>query len=114
MNVNKPGHKEEPLRALLNEWKVTPSLPPSFREQVWRSIERAEAEPMISVTLWTVWSNWIAGMLPRPVLATAYLTLLLAVGASIGWSQARRETGRVSDVLSERYVRLVDPYQAPR
>ncbi len=63
MNVNKPGHKEEPLRALLNEWKVTPSLPPSFQERVWRRIVQAEAEPMISVTLWTVWSNWIAEML---------------------------------------------------
>jgi hypothetical protein len=50
MNTNQPKHEDEPLRALLKEWKAKPSLPPRFQEQVWRRIEQAEAEPMISVT----------------------------------------------------------------
>lgn len=114
MNTNQPRHEDERLRALLKEWKAKPALPPSFQEQVWRRIERAEAQPVISVTLWTVWTNWIAAVLPRPALATAYLALLLASGATVGWAQARQETGRVSGDLSTKYVRLVDPYQAPR
>jgi hypothetical protein len=114
MNTNQPRHEDEPLRALLKEWKAKPSLPPSFQEQVWRRIEQAEAQPTISVTLWTVWTNWIAAVLPRPALATAYLAVLLATGATVGWAQARQVTGRVSDDLSARYVRLVDPYQSPR
>ncbi len=114
MNTNQPRHEDEPLRVLLKEWKAKPSLPPSFREQVWRRIEQAEARPMISVTLWTVWTNWIAAVLPRPALATAYLTVLLATGATVGWAQARHVTEQVRDDLSARYVRLVDPYQSPR
>ncbi len=70
MNTNQPRHEDEPLRALLKEWKAKPSLPPSFQEQVWR--------------------------------------------ATAGWAQARQVTGRVSDDLSARYVRLVNPYQSPR
>jgi hypothetical protein len=114
MNTNQPKHEDEPLRALLEEWKVKPSLPPLFQEEVWRRIEQAEAQPMISVNLWNVWTNWITTVLPRPALATAYLAVLLATGAMVGWAQARQVTGRVSDDLSARYVRLVDPYQFSR
>jgi hypothetical protein len=53
-------------------------------------------------------------MLPRPALAASYVALLLAVGVSAGWAQARQETARVRDELGQRYVRVLDPYQAPR
>ncbi len=111
MKTNKPND-DAPLDALLQEWKVKPSLPPRFNEQVWRRIERAETAPPPSVSLATVFANWIATMLPRPALATAYVTVLLAIGASVGWSQARQETARVSSDLSARYAQAVDPYQA--
>ena len=114
MNTNPPEHKDEPLRALLKEWKATPDLPPGFQDQVWRRIERAKAQPLISVPLWTVWTNWIAAMLPRPALAAAYVAVFLAIGATFGWAQARHETERVSGDLSARYVRSVDPYQTHR
>ena len=114
MNTNPPGHEDETLRALLKEWKATPGLPPGFQDQVWRRIERAEAQPIIAVPLWTVWTNWIAAVLPRPALATAYVAVFLAIGATFGWVQARHETERVSGDLSAQYVRSVDPYQAPR
>ena len=111
MKTNKPND-DAPLDALLQEWKVKSSLPPRFNEQVWRRIERAETAPVPSVSLATVFANWIATMLPRPALATAYVTVLLAIGASVGWSQARQETARVSSDLSARYAQAVDPYQA--
>ena len=111
MKTNKPND-DAPLDALLQEWKVKPSLPPRFNEQVWRRIERAETAPAPSVSLATVFANWIATMLPRPALATAYVTVLVVIGASVGWSQARQETARVSSDLSARYAQAVDPYQA--
>ena len=111
MKTNKPND-DAPLDALLQEWKVKPSLPPRFNEQVWRRIERAETAPAPSVSLATVFANWIATMLPRPALATAYVAVLLAIGAGVGWSQARQETARVSSDLSARYAQAVDPYQA--
>ena len=111
MKTNKPND-DAPLDALLQEWKVKPSLPPRFNEQVWRRIERAETAPAPSVSFATVFANWIATMLPRPALATAYMAALLVIGAGVGWSQARQETARVSTELGARYAQAVDPYQA--
>ena len=111
MKTNKPND-DAPLDTLLHEWKVKPSLPPRFNEQVWRRIERAETAPARSVSLATVFANWIGTMLPRPALATAYVAVLLVIGASAGWSQARQETARVTSDLSARYAQAVDPYQA--
>src|SRR5262245_9572197 len=110
MNGNQTGHEDAPLHALLKEWKAMLDLPPGFQNQVWRRVERAESLPTIAVPFRTVWTNWIATLLPRPALATAYLALFLALGATFGWAQARHETERVSGDLSARYVRLVDPY----
>jgi hypothetical protein len=51
-------------------------------------------------------------MLPKPALATAYVMGLLIIGASVGWSQARQETARITGKLGARYAQAVDPYQA--
>ena len=102
---------DAPLDALLQEWKPKPALPTRFQEQVWRRIERAETAPVPTVSLATVFANWITTTLPRPALATAYVAVLLVIGASVGWSQARQETARVTTELGVRYAQAVDPYQ---
>jgi len=53
-------------------------------------------------------------MLPRPALAGSYVALLLVGGVTVGWAQARQDAARVKDELSERYLRVLDPYQTPR
>lgn len=111
MKTDNSNEHDAPLRALLREWKPEASLPPRFQEQVWRRIERAEAAPVPAITLAQVFANWLANRLPRPALATAYLGVLLFIGASAGWSQARQETARVTGELSARYAQAVDPYQ---
>jgi hypothetical protein len=109
MNPNKPP-EDEPLDALLQEWKVKPPLPPRFNEQVWQRIERSEIAPAISLA--TAFANWIGISLSRPALAAAYAIVLLAIGSGLGWSQARQETMRVTSDLGARYAQAVDPYQA--
>jgi hypothetical protein len=111
MKTNNSNENDTSLRALLQEWKPEASLPPRFQEQVWRRIERAETAPVPSVSLATVFANWLTNLLPRPALATAYVAVLLVIGASVGWSQARQETARVTGELSARYAQTVDPYQ---
>lgn len=111
MQMNKPND-DAPLDALLQEWKPQSSLPPRFQEHVWRRIESAGAMPAPSISLAMMFANWIATTLPRTALATAYVAVLLVIGASVGWSQARQETARVASSLSTRYVAAVDPYQA--
>ena len=114
MNAEHLTDNDPRLRALLRECKVVSKLPPRFQEQVWRRIERHEQQPSVWSSLRTSLTHWIGAALPRPALAVSYVAVLLAVGASVGWTQARQEKARVSDEMSLRYVSSVDPYRADR
>ena len=102
------------FRARLREWKVTATLPPGFQGQVWQRIERLESQPSFSVSLRKWMTDWISVVLPRPALAVSYVAILLTIGLSAGWAQARQETARVKGELGDRYIRTLDPYQPPR
>jgi hypothetical protein len=104
----------DPLRNLLQEWKVTESLPPRFQEAVWDRIERAQPSESHTMSAWEFMVRWIETVLPRPALATVYVAVLLMVGVSAGWAQAEHKTARVKNELGERYLRVLDPYLAPR
>src|SRR5258708_5332961 len=106
MKINKPDNQDEMLRKVLKEWRPDVSLPPRFQEQVWQRIERMQAP--VSPSVWAVIAHWIETVLPRPALAAAYLAVLLAVGVTGGWAQARQETTHVRDELGQRYVRVLD------
>ena len=112
MNTNEPGNHDEALHKLLKEWRADAPLPLRFQEAVWRRIERAQAPAAPSV--WDVIADWIGTALPRPALAVSYVAILLAIGMTAGWTQARQETARVKGELGNRYIRVLDPYQAPR
>jgi len=112
MKTNNPLTDDTALHALLREWKVETPLPPRFQEQTWRRIEHADTPAIATLSPWRSLQNWIANVLPRPALAVAYVAVLLAAGAGVGWTQARHESLRVSDELSLRYVKSVDPYLA--
>lgn len=114
MKVEAQIDQDAGLHALLRECKVVATLPPRFHEGVWRRIARQEEEPSALATLWTGFARWIDAMLPRPALAVSYMAVLLVIGASAGWAQARQEKARVSGELSSRYVQSVDPYQTNR
>jgi len=111
MKNKNPNGEDTPLDALLQEWKPKPSLPPRFQERVWRRIERAETAPAPAVSRAQLFAAWLSTKLPRPALATAYVALLLVLGATVGWSQARQENARVTTELGARYAQAVDPYQ---
>jgi hypothetical protein len=98
----------EPLRKVLKEWRSDAPLPPRFQEQVWQRIERAQAPAAPSV--WAAIAHWVGTVLPRPALAASYVAVLLTIGVTAGWAQARQQTGRVKAELGQRYVRVLDPY----
>lgn len=109
-NMKDTDNQDEPLRRLLGEWRSEVPLPPRFQEEVWRRVGRAQATPSI----WAVVAHWVGAVLPRPALAASYVAILLTVGVTAGWAQARQETARVKGELARHYVRVLDPYQAPR
>src|SRR5689334_8526213 len=97
------------LRSVLKEWKTNASLPPRFSEQVWTRIEKAEAVKSMPVT--TLFSQWLERVFARPVIATAYLAVLLVLGATAGSLRAQHRESRIDDELAARYVQSLDPYQ---
>ncbi len=112
VSTNDPGNHDEALHRLLNEWRTDAPLPQRFQEAVWRRIERAQAPA--APWVWDVIADWIGTVLPRPALAASYVAILLTIGMTAGWTQARQEIARVKGELGERYIRVLDPYQPPR
>ena len=112
MKTNEPSNHDEALGKVLKEWRTDASLPPRFQEGVWRRIARVQAPAAPPV--WAVIAHWIGTVLQRPALAASYVATLLAIGVTVGWAQGHQETARVKDELSQRYVRVLDPYLAPR
>ena len=110
--MNPESESDDPLRKVLKEWRSDAPLPLRFQEQVWQRIERAQRRAVPSV--WSVITHWVGTVLPQPALAASYVAVLLAIGVTAGWAQARQETGRVKAELGQRYVRVLDPYLAPR
>jgi hypothetical protein len=114
--MNIEPENPEALRRALRKWSVNEPLPPRFQEGVWRKIQEAESSalPAVSTTFWSLCRAWLNAALPRPAVATAYLLMLLFIGAGAGIWQARSQTSRLDDTLGARYVQSVDPYQQPR
>jgi hypothetical protein len=98
------------LRHVLRQWRVDASLPPRFQEQVWQRIARSETQP--GTSLWAVLSRWVEVTLPRPKLALAYVSLILAIGVAAGSFAAQSATRRFNAELGHRYVASLDPYYA--
>jgi len=112
-NLN-PNPNPDPLSRTLRDWKVTTPLPPGFREQVWSRIARTETEQAGRPSISRLITHWIGSMLPRPALAASYVAILLVVGVTAGWAQGHQKSTRMKDELGQRYVHVLDPYQAPR
>jgi hypothetical protein len=109
--MNEPDKHDEALGKLLQQWRADAPLPPGFQKAVWRRIEQSQISA--APAPWTVIARWIASALPRPALAVSYVAILLTLGLTAGWAQARQETARVKNAMGERYIRSLDPYQAP-
>lgn len=112
MKNTEPEKHDLSLHKVLKEWRIDGPLPSRFQEAVWQRIECREVQGGPSG--WGVIVRWIGAVLPRPALAASYLSILLAIGLTAGWAQGRQETARIKSELGERYIRVLDPYQAPR
>jgi hypothetical protein len=89
------------LKALLQEARPSPSLPPRFRENVWRRIEGAEA-PAAGIG----WLEAAVTLLLRPRFAYATVGLLMLLGMLLGAHEGSK-TARAS--AEAQYVASVAP-----
>jgi hypothetical protein len=100
---------DERLHRVLHEWKVEATLPPRFQDGVWRRIERQE----VQAPAWLLLLRRAGMLIARPSGAASYLAVLLFLGIVAGYWQARVSNAQAEQMLSARYVQLVDPYQNP-
>ena len=110
MKSQNESNSDRLLESALRQWEIKEPLPPRFRDQVWRRIERAESQA--PARPWPQLVSWIGQALARPSLAVSYVTLLLLAGLLAGYWQTRLAKTRTVESLSLRYVQMVDPYQA--
>jgi hypothetical protein len=101
-------HTEQNLDKALREWRVAADLPPRFQEQVWQRIGRAETKD----SAWVIFLRQFSAAFARPALAVSYVAILLFAGLAAGYWQAQASNAHADQVLSSRYVHLIDPYQA--
>jgi anti-sigma factor RsiW len=109
MKPENPAPQDEALSKALRQWRLDAPLPPQFQEQVWRRIERAETR----VPAWLLLFRQFNAALMRPSLAVGYVVLLLLVGSVAGYHHAQTVNAQAEQLLSQRYVQMLDPYRMP-
>jgi len=97
---------DEQLRKVLQSWEVDASLPPRFKEEVWRRIGQRERNP---ARIWDTVSRWIERVSQRPALAGAYVAVALAIGTWAGLSRAEGYRVNAERSWQSAYVRSVSP-----
>jgi len=110
----KHGNEEasDRLKQALGKWEVNAALPPRFQEGVWSRIARKEKR--LESTFWPALASWVASAISRPVIAGAYVSVLLLAGLGAGYWRAQTDNTRTVQELGTRYVQMMDPYQMPR
>ena len=104
-NINPdPGASDVRLGALLHEARVSPTLPPRFREGVWRRIEEAEAPARVAGGI--AWLDALAALVLRPRFALATAVVLIAGGALFG---VRDGNQMARQDAQARYLAVVAP-----
>jgi len=99
--MNKLGQQpgEDRLNSLLRESRPEPALPPRFQENVWRRIERADAQSKPAS-----WISLLAGLILKPRFALATAAIVLVTGTFLGSLNGQAQARQVAQ---ERYVTAV-------
>ena len=82
MNQMNPEPDDAKLSALLRESRSSPTLPPRFREGVWKRIKRSEAS--LAPGSARNWLDIFAGYLLRPRFALAAAAAMIVAGSAFG------------------------------
>ena len=95
---------EGKLSGLLRDSRENPTLPPRFRENVWRRIESTDVR---SIPVGDAnWFDAVAAWFLRPRLALAMAAVLVLTGLGLGWSKGEQLARQGAQA---RYVAAVAP-----
>lgn len=109
MNSDKQQREDAQLKELLSSWTPTGRLPANFGNTVWNRIHAWEDQPPLLALIRERFQVWLRTSFTTPAAAFSCVALLLVIGGATGWVQARHESARVTEELSNRYVHSVAP-----
>lgn len=114
MNIEKSCDTEDEfLHQLLQSWQVDDRLPPFFEERVWRRIALREITTTVVWRLWGIFTSRCRAALRQPAMAAAYLALVAATGAGLGYWKSERYAEQTDLAWRAAYLQSVNPYAAP-
>lgn len=114
MKIQPDDPEEQPLRTLLQDWRVEAEPAPRFKQEVWRRIDAAEsAQEQAQVTPGRLFIGWLDTIFASWRPAVAYVAVLLLLGGGLGLMTGRVQTDATQRQLANLYVQSVDPYQNP-
>jgi hypothetical protein len=114
MSTETSKNDSDSLGELLKSWKVEASLPPQFRDRVWRRIARAEEKSAWPISAWLPrLAEVAASLLRRPLGATAYVSTLLVVGSMAGVWRSDHYANRTEAAWRMAYLQAVTPTPSP-
>jgi hypothetical protein len=104
--------EDKRLHQLLQCWRIESTLAPRFQERVWRRISlREETEPAAG-RLWGKITAWCRAALRQPAMAAAYLAVVVATGAGLGYWKSERYVEKTELGWRAAYLQSVNPFAA--
>jgi len=109
MQLGPHNDRHDELSDVLKEWRVEASLPPRFREGVWRRIAISRETRSAWIGFWqSVVFRWEA-LVRKPVGVAACLALFTAVGVGLGTWHAQEFAQRAETAWQHAYFQSVSP-----
>jgi len=106
MNGRHEIETDQQLRKVLQSWEVEASLPPRFKEEVWRRIGQSERT---HPPLWASFSEWMGLLSTRRTWAGAYIAVVLLIGVAAGLVSAEGYRAEAEKNWQAAYVESVSP-----
>jgi hypothetical protein len=100
-------NEDNPLKSLLQVWKVSPKPHPGFREGVWERIAAKSAGSPSGV--WASINQWFVISLPRPAYACVLIAAFAGAGFAVADMHAARVHQRQKARMEQRYLASIDP-----
>lgn len=104
------AREDEGLHQLLQSWRIEATLPTRFQERVWRRIALREEDEPAAAKLWAEFTAWCRAALRQPAMAAAYLTVVVATGAGLGYWKSERYVEQTELGWRAAYLQSVNPY----
>jgi hypothetical protein len=113
MNAEESWDREdECLHQLLQTWRIENKPPPYFQERVWRRISLREDPQPAVWKLWSEFTIWCGAASRQPAMAAAYLAVVVATGAGLGYWKSERYVQQTELGWRAAYLQSVNPYAA--